>query len=118
MYDVDIISDLHKSAYGHRPAAGWSTAWESMTEAERQAEWDWLCAASEDAAREEVEGYDLTARRFEGLVADAIRSGASDRPTAIRWLAQAEGSGDGDEFGYHMGLPSRFTPELVDAIGR
>jgi hypothetical protein len=105
-FDEDCVSDLHKDAYGFRPASYWFAAWNSMTDAEKQAEWDSLVAAMARREEERLEDEKVGIVRFEQSVARTITSGAGDRATAIKWLRDAEGGNDDIEFfEYLQGIP-------------
>jgi hypothetical protein len=60
----------------------------------------------EEEARQELDAQ----RRFEQLVAYTIATGAGDRATALRWIANAEGftaheaAYGGEAWCYHFGL--------------
>lgn len=102
-YDDDTYSDLYKEAYGFRPRG---TRWATMTPAEKQVEWNRLCDAAESSAMDERNEEWRAMERFEKRVADTIRTGAGDRETAIRWIAEAEGvDGDMDYLCFCCGIP-------------
>lgn len=112
-YDASIVSDLHKDAYGFRPSEGWWRLWNTMTDAERQVEWDGLledskAAAEADAARE-VEAI----RRFEALVVRTIANGAKDRTQALDWIINGEP--DIGFVEYQHGLPYGYISERQGA---
>ena len=50
-FDEDTVSDLHKDAYGFRPSGCWWGNWNTMSDAEKQEEWDQLIVSM--VAREE-----------------------------------------------------------------
>jgi hypothetical protein len=105
-FDEDCVSDLHKDAYGFRPASYWFTAWHSMTDDEKQTEWDGLCEALRRANEEDVIHEKIAIERFEQSVSNTIANGAGDRATAIKWLQDAEGGNDDIEFfEYLQGIP-------------
>ena len=104
-YDEDTYSDLHKEAYGFRPRGATYARWEAMTPAEKQAEWDYLCDASERSAREERAEEIRCAKVLEERIAETISIGAGDRETAIRWIAEGEdASDDMDYLCYKLGV--------------
>lgn len=85
-YDANIVSDLHKDAYGHRPSAGWWARWASADDDARQAEWDHLCDALDAEIEREKRAHEEAAQLFEERIAETMAVGAPDRRTAIRWL--------------------------------
>ena len=102
----DSISDLYKDAYGFRPGVGFMERWDSATDAERQAEWDWLVAVVEREIEAETALKQASVAKFEDLVAETITTGARDRETALRWIMDASNcQGDWDFLAYDLGLP-------------
>ena len=97
-------SDAYKDAYGFRPRG-----FMSMTVAELREELNRLGAviADQESQRERDEAEAVT--RFEARVAETIKTGAGDRETALRWIHQAEGTDEDDEFlCYNLGLPYNY----------
>lgn len=96
-------SDFHKEAYGFRPrndVSGWT-----VEDFRREfADLGRVCERN-NAERAEAERNNVA--RFETLVTKLVTvNGAKDRATAIRWLADAEGTGEDREFlCYCYGLP-------------
>jgi hypothetical protein len=89
-YDENILSDLFKEAHGFRPSPGYYSDWGKMSDEEKQQEWDYLIRVlEENTKREELEQAHAAAK-FEQRIADYISLGASDRETAIRWIADSE----------------------------
>lgn len=88
-YD-EIISDLHKEAYGYRPGPSYFDFWDQLNEAQRDTEVDYL----QDVMQENMEREQALAREsvriFEEEVDKTIAYGAGDRKTALRWMTQNE----------------------------
>lgn len=95
-FDDNLVSDLHKDAFGFRPGERFWGAWECMSDDEKQAEWDYLIEACGRAAREEQEREERAIAEFEALVVKTISHGAKDRETAIRWIMKESCARDGD----------------------
>ena len=105
-FDEDCISDLHKDAYGFRPGEYWFKAWATMTDDEKQVEWDSLVAAMGRREDERKADEQVGIKRFEQSVTDTIATGASDRATAIRWMMDgADANGDVEYFEYLNCIP-------------
>ena len=105
-FDEHCVGDLHKDALGFRPASYWFAAWNSMTDDEKQAEWESLIAAMVRREDERKADEQVGIVRFEQSVAKTIAAGAGDRATAIKWLMDAEGGNDDVEFfEYLQGVP-------------
>jgi hypothetical protein len=105
-YDENIVSDLHKDAFGFRPSQSWWEQWKSNTPAEKQAEWDSLIVAMEASCVEEKAREDRSVAIFENTVSGVLASGAKDRATALRWLMEgSKADGDWEYFCFLNGLP-------------
>lgn len=89
-FDNNTVADLFKEAHGYRPSLGWMLQWDNQSDEDKQKDWDYLLRIAEEVAvREELEKADA-AKRVEERIADCISFGATDRETAIRWIADAE----------------------------
>lgn len=89
------FSDFYKEANGFRPRHVDTTSWTVEKFQAEFAELGRICKQNE-AVRVEDEAH--AAMRFEARVASLIASGAGDRATAIRWIADAEGAGQDAEY--------------------
>ena len=123
-FDEQLVSDLHKDAYGYRPCQSFWEDWAAGTDDTRQATWDDLV---EDVEREaELERAENQRRvdEFEAKVATQMSYGAADRQTAIVWILDSMGPEflddavryDGDWMTYTLGLPYRYDVELKPAL--
>ena len=91
-FDTQTLSCYHKEAYGFRPLSSYFSAWEAMSDDEKQSEWDALGREVEARWQRESD------RETEALLSFSVRMdevqslspGLSD-DDAIRWLLQAEG---------------------------
>lgn len=111
-FDNDCYSDLYKDVYGFRPRGAYE-AWATMSDDEKQAEWDRLCERLCEvmAAQKEEERHAIV--EFEKRVANVIAAGAGDRETALRWIMDASDSdGDWDYLCYHCDLPYGYFAQL------
>ena len=105
-FSDDLISDLHKDAYGFRPGEGFWQRWAEATDAEKQEEWDWLVQAMAANMRAEQEDQERAILIFEKRIRDLIDLGARNRAMAIRWLDEAyETQGDMEFLEYNLDLP-------------
>lgn len=108
-YSDELISDLHKDAYGFRPSEGFWVRWEQATPDEKQAEWDSLVSEMERTFQEQKAEQAEAVVRFGRRVQEVIDSGARDRETALRWIMEAdECDGDWEYLCYRNGLPYGF----------
>lgn len=117
-YDESIFSDLHKDAYGFRPSSASYEAWAAMTPDEKQAEWDYLCAALERTMDEDARREAAAVERFEKRVMETMAVGAKDRATAIRWilegmeLSEMDYCYGGSYICFELGLPDSMKEEF------
>jgi len=101
--------DFYKEAHGFRPRGIDTSSW---TVEQFQAEFTELGRICKQNAEFRAEDEARAAVKFETRIAELIASGAGDRATAIRWVAEAEDA-DGDmeylcfllglEYGYFAG---------------
>jgi hypothetical protein len=117
-----LVSDLHKDARGGRPREGFWAAWNSYSDAEKQAEWDSLIRELESSMEDDARQEAFAIASFEKAVAASIAIGAGTRETAIRWVVESLNLSDSDKmYGadyvcYLLGLPYKFQAEFKDAI--
>lgn len=105
-YDENIVSDLHKDAFGFRPTQSFWAHWNEASDAERQRVWDGLLVSLTAAIEEDKRREQRAVARFEDRIASIIGCGADNRKVAIRWIHQAEDTDGTDEhLEWCMGLP-------------
>ena len=110
-FDENIVSDLHKDAYGFRPREMFWSEWNNASNDEKQEIWDDLCKALERAIQKEKEQEEFAVIQFNKRVADVMATGAGDRETAIRWIVQSMGLDEydlvygGSYICWNLGLP-------------
>jgi hypothetical protein len=120
-FDADIVSDLHKDAYGFRPREGFWNHWNLSTMDEKQAIWDGLLRALEASIKEEEAREAIAVAQFESQVAKNIELGAPSREVAVRWiidslnLTEYDRAYGGSYICFELGLPYRMQAEF-DAI--
>lgn len=89
-FDAQIVSDLHKDAYGCRPSAFWWECWNKATDDERQAEWDDLLEQLDMAIRQEEEERGSALADFEKELAAVMETGKCDEATALSYMTPLE----------------------------
>jgi hypothetical protein len=89
-FDENIVSDLHKDAYGFRPSVAWMHAWETSTDEEKQGIWDSLIEEMKESMDRERRMAEQAVADFESDLATIMFLGAGDRATALRWMTQDE----------------------------
>lgn len=106
---IQLISDMHKDAYGFRPRGDTS----EMTMDDLEAEIVRLSTSVDRAILEEKEREREDIAAFERTIQTSIESGAKDRETAVRWLweafkVEADGYATEDYFKWCNGLPCEY----------
>jgi len=89
-FDAQIVSDLHKDAYGCRPSAFWWQCWNEATDDERQAEWDDLCETLKRTMAREEEEQKAALADFEADLAKIMEMQRIDEKTALAWMTPFE----------------------------
>tara|TARA_R110001599_G_scaffold218208_7_gene416512 strand:- start:69 stop:473 length:405 start_codon:yes stop_codon:yes gene_type:complete len=105
---LNIMSDMHKDAYGFRPR---HINFDAFTDAELDAECDYyqeVIQKSSDLAQLR-EQADLEG--FGNLIKKTIELGAGDRKTAIKWIVDGADDWDAEAIVWNMGI-------LYTEIGR
>jgi hypothetical protein len=107
-FDSNVVSDLHKEAYGFRPGQGWWAAWKDMDDQGRQEEWDRLSAAADEEALREQAAQQRAEERWNLHIAQLMRTNGIDRATALRWDMDAmDCDGDAGFYCYKWGIGYR-----------
>jgi len=115
-FDSNIVSDLHKDAYGRRPGDSFWSQWIDASDAEKQTIWDGLLRSLEISMEIEREAEQRAVERFEALVRVNIDAGAEDRETALRWIMDvSNANGDWEYLCYKHGLPYSYFKTSVTA---
>ena len=90
-YSDDIISDLHKDAYGFRPSQRFFDDWAEYTPAEKQECWDMLCKEMERSMKEQAAAEAAALVEFRKQVAATMKFCNCNWKKAVEFLADAEG---------------------------
>jgi hypothetical protein len=115
-FDSNIVSDLHKDAYGRRPGDSFWSQWTNASDAEKQTIWDGLLRSLEISMEIEREAEQRAIERFEALVRVNIDAGAEDRETALCWIMDvSNANGDWEYLCYKHGLPYSYFKTSVTA---
>jgi hypothetical protein len=105
-FDENIVSDLHKDAYGSRPGEYFWSEWDASHNDRKQALWDAMVAeAQSEAERERQDQLDAEAA-FEKHVERTTRLVAgSTREDAIRYMHDSfDTNGDVEYLEYILGV--------------
>ena len=104
-FDEDLISDLHKDAYGFRPSQSFWAIFAASNGDQKQAIWADLIETLEATVAREREERDRREHDFQVRVASMMHAGCPDLETAIRWLHDAyDTDGDDDYLEYRLGV--------------
>jgi hypothetical protein len=114
-FDSDIVSDLHKDAYGFRPSSTWWAQWRAMTDADRQEEWDRMCREVEDSEARRFQAEAAAQQRWERHIDQLMVTNGIDRATAIRWDMEAEDAGG--DVGFYCFLAGIGYHNEADILG-
>jgi hypothetical protein len=90
-YCDDIVSDLHKDAYGFRPTQRFFDVWAEYTPAEKQEVWDGLVSTMEYNQKEEARIEAANLADFRKQVAATMKFCDCNWKKAVEFLADAEG---------------------------
>jgi len=116
-YDDSIVSDLHKDATGRRPSEGWWAEWKAMSPADKQAEWEWLCAEMEENEQAERRAQARAYDAWNGRITRLMQELNISRATALRWDIDADMTdGDIGEYCYLNGLSYSTEEEIKNLL--
>lgn len=109
-FDNDVVSDLHKDAYGRRPHASFWCFWNAASDDEKQAEWDNLLAALQRANEYEEDRRNQAIFDFKRKLALLQSCGAKDDAMSVRWIAESldrelNDAMDREALEFRLGLP-------------
>lgn len=108
-FDDELISDLHKDAYGFRPSESFWDFWTSATDDEKQTEWESLLRAMDAREAEQAAEDAYNIDRFEERLHQLKECGARNNAMALHWLDEAyETGGDWEYLEYNLGLPYKY----------
>lgn len=113
-FDDSILSDLHKDAFGFRPSSSYFAHWRSLTDDDKQIEWENLCAAAEQGEQDQRDAEARNYARWQTRIEELIQMGARDKAAAIRWDMQAQRAEPGEVsfYCYAHGLSWRVEDEI------
>jgi hypothetical protein len=106
-FDANIVSDLHKDAYGYRPREYFWAQWHGVGDQGKQEIWEELLADLSDSVAEEKRQQEAAIAATEKRIQDIQDMVAgSTREDAIRYLDDVyDTRGDINFLEYHLGVP-------------
>ena len=105
-FDENIVSDLHKDAFGFRPSQSFWEYWDEANDARKQRIWDDLLDALDREMEYQRQREAEAVEDFDEMLDRLYRAGAKDFTMAIKWAHDAhETNGDDEYLEYTLGLP-------------
>ena len=104
-FDENIVSDLHKDAYGFRPSQGWWSMWAAFNPDQKQTMWDSLIDAMDAAIEMEKEQQARALVEFRKLLKSTMAMCNVDWKNALRILMEAldmDPSASDQDFDYFL----------------
>jgi len=89
-YSDDLVSDLHKDAWGHRPGERFWFHWEIADQDAKQAIWDNLIDDMVKNDAEEAKAKKDNASKLAQRIKEVCKLGAQNYRTAIKWILEAD----------------------------
>ena len=89
-YSDELVSDLHKDAWGHRPGEGFWFRWEIADQDAKQAIWDNLIDDMVKNQAEEIQTKKDNASMLAERIKRVCKLGAKNYRTAIKWIIEAD----------------------------
>jgi len=116
-FDENIVSDLYKDAYGHRPGQSFWEMWKTVTDRDRQEIWDNLLEALDRAVEQERAARTRAEHDFQFTIASLMHAGAKDFEMAVRWLHDANDTqGDDEYLEYKLGIGYGYIREARESM--
>jgi predicted Fe-S protein YdhL (DUF1289 family) len=124
-FDSRVVSDLHKDAFGCRPAHDFWAEWALAENDGKQRIWDNLVAAMDASMSEEEAREKAAIEDFENKILWLLLAGSKDRKTAIRKVIQSlnltsvELLYGGEYACFQLGLPfAVYSKELDEVVAK
>jgi len=105
-FDENIVSDLHKDAYGFRPSQSFWEYWTESNDDRKQRIWDDLLDALKREMEYQREREAEAVKEFNTMLRRLYETGAKDFAQALEWTHDAHNTNGDDEYlEYKLGLP-------------
>ena len=106
-FDENIVSDLYKDAYGHRPGEYFWADWDACNDDAKQHLWDRLVNAVGESIREEKRYHEMAIHELESWIISTKKIVfESTREDCIRMLHDAHDTrGDVEYLEHCLGVP-------------
>ena len=103
-FDENLISDLHKDAYGFRPSESFWSTFAAFNPEQKQALWDSMIADLNRSIDEDRKLQEEAVIKFENRIENLMHDGTNVK-SIVQWLMQAEECNDAEMFEFDNGLP-------------
>lgn len=111
-YSEELVSDLHKDAYGVRPREYFWEEWSQATPAIKQEIWDHLLTQMDKREADDAREYARCLDVFRANLRKVMDDQRVDWRTAMRWLMQADDEQDVDYWLWKQGLSQEKGGEI------
>ena len=118
-YSDELMSDLHKDAYGSRPGITYRLYWQTLTADEKQAEWETMIAEMQAKQEAQRRYEEESVAEYEMQILRNQVHGAPTREDAVRWILDSMELSPYDDAGfvcYKLGLPYSMESEFADIL--
>ena len=109
-FDENVVSDLHKDAYGFRPDQSFWSFFAAANPDQKQAVWDSLLADLKRSVDEDYEREQSAIFEFEDRVDNLMHDG-TNRKAVIEWLMK-EVDEDAERFEFVNSLPFGYLKKM------
>ena len=116
-FDKSMVSDLHKDAYGYRPSNLWWSAWNGMSDADKQVTWDALIAEMEAETSREQRMAELAHERWTAHLAQLRSDNGISYGTALRWdMAAIDAADDAGYYCFKWGISYSLEADIKEVL--
>lgn len=107
-FDSNLVSDLHKDAFGYRPSAEFMDMWNNgLSDEGRQAEWDYMVRCMKQEIEDDMIREHYAVEEFENELELIMNEHKINEETALRWMTQnvrIENSQDIEHWVWGLGI--------------
>ena len=111
-FDENVISDLHKDAYGFRPDSSFWNTWAAFNVIQKQALWDSMLADLNRSILQEEEETQMAINKFEDRIENLMHD-CTNRSRIVQWIMDSEDcNGDVEQFEFLNNLPFGYLKKM------
>jgi hypothetical protein len=116
-FDMFTVSDLYKDAYGFRPSREWTMKFNSMSDLDKQNEWNYLCSVMVESMNEERNSESRAYDAWMNRINDIKETNGISLSDAIRWdMQDMECEGDIGYYCFQLGVSYYIEPEIKQIL--